>query len=404
MNTDIAKRYPRLTKAVIDVSLSRLEHDTKMGYMSSIRHWINWNLEHQDDPFEFPIPPQKLSVWIQQRFEEAGNIKSIRSWTAAMGLLSDLAGVAKDYKLNRDYMNHIAALKKHHQEAMDPRHPFRLMHIVKYVKHMVDKKKEDPLEAASKAALATMYFCTMSRPSELVKPSGKGGKTRGLKFVNMDRKTDKQHGFPMIKLTVDLYKNQASKKIKKTIYLGTTQCNKSNGCRCKYINPFERMREMLKMRRDLAKRVKEELDRTNNTKSRKILKTQWDNLRKKPDNYLFVHTNGKPFTIKEVTQIAKDVAKINKIMDDEHYTAYSFRIGGTTRASLAGIDHTMILRYVGWTESRLADCAMRYMRYAPKELAMVPYHMIHPRKKLTEWSKTYDPWSEKLDMKYYNKQ
>ena len=121
----------------------------------------------------------------------------------------------------------------------------------------------------------------------------------------------------------------------------------------------------------------------------------------KSTNPLFVKENGNPVNTSDITQIAKNIANINQIVNPKNYTAYSLRIGGTTRASIVGIEHPKILKYVGWTNSRLADCAQRYMRYAPYQLAIIPFQMIH-KKRQKENNKIYDPWSERLDQKYYN--
>ena len=92
-------------------------------------------------------------------------------------------------------------------------------------------------------------------------------------------------------------------------------------------------------------------------------------------------------------------------METRHYTAYSLRIGGTTAASKAGIPHPLILKYVGWSNSRLADCAQRYMRYTPFELCRLPFMILHKSKNNTKKndkndSQIYDPWSENVSQRF----
>ena len=77
------------------------------------------------------------------------------------------------------------------------------------------------------------------------------------------------------------------------------------------------------------------------------------------------------------------------------------RIGGTTRASVVCVPHPMILKYVGWSNSRLADCAQRYMRCPPHELARIAFLLMHSKQKITVKFQIYDSWSERLDAKCY---
>ena len=397
---------PALASGCAEVMLNRLEEGSKTGYVSSFRHWVNWNMEYDEDPFEFPIPPQKIQFWIQQRFEENGNINSLKTWTATINWICDIVGDPKEYKQDMDYKLYIRALKKQYTEAKDHRLPFRVHHIHNYVKSLMAQasKQELSLEEVTKATLAVCYFCTMSRPAELVKPEGSGKKLRGLKFQNYQRLFDEEHQMDLMELTVDLYKNQSSRLIKKKIYLSTTKCTKSRNCWCNEINPHRLIRQMLKMRKKLSLSLAQKLRATHESKSRLKLEKQIQRMTQDGNNYLFVHTSGKPFTYKDISKMAEDCAKVNGILDDNHYTPYSFRIGGTTRAHLAGIEHPMILKYVGWSASRLNDCAQRYMRFAPWQLAMIPFYMLHPKKAITQWGDTYDPWSERLNQKYYTNQ
>ena len=125
-------------------------------------------------------------------------------------------------------------------------------------------------------------------------------------------------------------------------------------------------------------------------------------LRLRPSNHLFVDMEGKTISTKYLSSIAKEIAKTALILDEKRYTSYSLRIGGTTAASQRGIPHPKILKYVGWSNSRLADCAQRYMRYGPHDLCLVPFHMIHGSKEEQNSNrKIYDPWSGRIDQKYF---
>ena len=397
---------PEIALETAEMMVSDKEEGTKDSYTSSLRHWINWNLEYDEDPFEIPINPQKASMWIQTRFKERGNINSIKTWKAVLYWLCQLAGKEPCYKKDIEYQRYIYAIQKKHKEGKDHRLPYQVHHLESYIKSLWDEKRENiDYEGICKASLAALYFCSMSRPAELVKPSGEGGKVRGLKFHHMREMMDYEHGVPMLEFTIDLYKNQASKQIKKKIYICSTKCTNSLNCICHWINPYNMILQMLKQRRELVKNLKLDLkSMKKGSQKYKDTKSRIKVLKKKPKNYLFVHENGNPFTISHIKKIIEDINSENNIMDKHHFTSYSLRIGGTTRAYLSGIEHPMILKYVGWSASRLADCSQRYMRFAPYQLAQVPFMLLHPKKLRKDTAKIYDPWSERLDERYYNKQ
>ena len=397
---------PELAKEAAEVMIDDKGTGTKDSYTSSLRHWINWNLEYDEDPFEMPICPQKATLWIQQRFKENGNIKSIKTWKAVLYWLCQLSGHPPTYKKDFEYDRYVKAIQKKYKEGQDHRLPYLINHIKEFIISLWDKTgSKITYENVTRAALTTLYFCSMSRPSELVKPSGNDGKCRGLKMYHMRSFTDFEHGVPMMEFTVDLYKNQASKQIKKKIYICSTKCTHSKSCTCHWINPYNLILRMLKKRSKLVSKLRKELrklPRNSNEYEEKSITIQ--NLLPTDQNYLFVHSNGSPFSIPDVKKLSIDINNINKIVDPHHFTPYSLRIGGTTRAYLSGIEHPMILKYVGWSASRLADCAQRYMRFAPYQLAQVPFKLIHPKRLRADSGKIYDPWSERLDQKYYNKQ
>ena len=380
---------------------------TKVHYVTHVRHWINWNLEFLEDPFEFPICPYKLMHWIQLKVNDRGSIKSLDQWTAAINWICQIRGVSPSYKLNPEYVRYKKGLNKLYKEGKDHRLPFQLKHISFYIKKLWNLK-DDPhtITYANlvRAALAATYYCTMSRPGELAKSTNLDGELRGVTFADYQIITDHQHGISMIHLTINLYKNQASKKIKKQIFFASTRCSQYHNCKCKWVNPYELIILMIRKRKQIVRDLKDELRTTfNHDKRQKILK-KLESLDIKPSTYLFVHESGQPVATGFITKLSEEIKKRNCILDSHHYSAYSLRIGGTTRALLAGIEQPMILRYVGWSASRLVDCSMRYMRFGPHHFAMVPFKMIHPKQAITDSGRVYDPWSEQLDQKYYNKQ
>ena len=121
----------------------------------------------------------------------------------------------------------------------------------------------------------------------------------------------------------------------------------------------------------------------------------------KNTNPLVVSSDGEVATTTTLRKIAKEMCEANKMLDSHHYTAYSYRIGGTTLASLQGIDRLFILRHVGWAESRLGDCSQRYMRYSNYELSTMTFQMIHGASNKIDFvgnahhkNRTHDLWSE----------
>ena len=210
---------------------------------------------------------------------------------------------------------------------------------------------------------------------------------------------------------VESYKNQESRQIFKRISISTTYCKNRNhtNCICKRLNPFVLIKRMIKAREALTSKLIRDLNRKRLTsKERQELIFRINNLKYHRENYLFVFANGKIARTSELNKIAQKIVNINQINESNRYKPYSFRIGGTTRASMVGINHTVILKYVGWKNSRLADCAQRYMRYPKYLLSKVPFEMIHGacadsdyrRKKPKKWT-IYDPWSEKTNFVFY---
>ena len=243
----------------------------------------------------------------------------------------------------------------------------------------------------------------MSRPAELLK-SKNANKIDGLRYEDLHKTKDGEHGVAIYELDIQNYKNAASRQIIKKIYIADTKCRDVRCTECKLSNPFALLNKMLKRRKRLFREAKQKYYATPRGSYRAV---HWRNRAKAlrlRNNPLFIWENGNEVNTTELGKLAKDVAMINRVMKPQQYTAYSLRIGGTTTAALAGIEHPMILKYVGWSSSRLADCAQRYMRYSPFQLCRVPFMMIHgvdKDDKNYKNAKIYDPWSERLNPKYY---
>ena len=373
---------------------------TQTGYCSSLRHWVNFNLEIDEDPFEFPIDPYKVMFWIHTRFEESGSIKSIKTWKAVINWICKIAGQPPSYKIHPDYTRYIKSLYKHHSEEADHRMPFTLHHICKYIKHLMNVKNPG-LKEVTKATLSSMYFMTMSRPSELVQSVSALDRLKGIRIKHFERLYDKAHDTPMLKFRIETFKNQKSRKLAKFIYIAPTRCSRKNDCLCRYMDPYALFLNLMKFRDNLVTDLLQQLKLIKCPLEYNKMGSIIKKLMLEKENHVFVHENGEPITTKFLPIITNEISKVNGILNSDDYTPYSFRIGGTTRASRAHIPHPTILRYVGWSMSRLQDGSQMYIRLAPWSLATVPYDMVHPKKPLKDSAQVYDPWTAKLGKKYY---
>ena len=414
MKTKAAKKEPEKAQKIWEIMTMVRSKGTKEHYISQFRQWVTYCDDFSLDPLQMPPDPHSFIFWIQERIDATGSICSLEQWTAMMNWLCEIACIKPLYKQHPDVMLYMKAIRKLYTKQRDHRLPFRLKHLLKYVKFIryIKNKGREKMEYDDfvNCTIAQVFLFTMSRPSELLKTRRCDGMSCGLQLLYVTESLDKEHKTPMIILEIKSYKNQASKQISKHIYLSSAKCDpelagikNKNGhkCICHYLDPAVAIKTMLKMRKrriiSLQNELKKYISRKRRNEITKILNT----FDLKNTNPLFVYSNGNIATTSTLRNIAKDICKVNNILDSHHYTAYSFRIGGTTIASMQGIDHPFILRYVGWTQSRLGDCSQRYMRYSNYELSTMVRQMIHgPLKDIGfignahHRNRTYDPWSE----------
>ena len=361
-----------------------------------------------------PPDPHTYTFWTQERINATGSICSLEQWTAMMNWLCQIACITPVYKQHPDVVLYMRAIRKQYTKQRDHWLPFKLKHLLKYTKFLRYKKNKGKsamdFDDFIDMTVAQLFLFTMSRPSELLKTRLCDGMTSGLLLKYVTQSIDKENNTPMIILEIKSYKNQASRQIAKHIYLSSSKCDadrsnvrniRGEKCPCHYLEPAMALKTMFKMRKQkttlLKKELKGKITKIRRNKIVKILKT----LEMKNTNPLFVYSDGKVATTSTLRAIAKDICGVNRIMDSHHYTAYSFRIGGTTIASMQGIDHPFILRYVGRAESRLGDCSQRYMRYSNYELSTMSSQMIHGPARNNEFvgnahhaHRIHDPWSE----------
>ena len=318
--------------------------------------------------------------------------------------LCELAGHNPTYKNDYRYINYLKAIRKEYYTGDDHRLPFKLKHIINYVKAYA-KRPHLSYDKTIDICLVLLFFFTMARPAEFLLSKHDHKRLSGLKLRNFLRVYDQENKMKLIRLTVEAYKNQAYRKVAKHIYLATLKCKNHINCSCRNIDPYTSILSVLRKRNSLLTKLKNDLQNCSSVPSSQ-LSERIQALEFQPQNSLFVYSSGRSASTRDLDRIVKEIVWVNKIMAKEHYTSYSLRIGGTTHASMIGIDHPKILKYVGWANSRLADCAQRYIRYSPHELAIISFEMVHgPRTKNVKKpdNKFFDPWNNKINWKPYKK-
>ena len=407
-NSHLGRLLPELADAVAKVFEDKTVTRTKENYVSVLRHYWNFMLCVGLNPLQVPLDPMHCIFYLQERINMSGSIASSSTWTATFNWISEIAGAPTSYKHDIEYITYLKAINKKYNKGKDQRMPFTRAHINKYNITLWNKDMEQhgyvKYDTLMKLLLINIYFFTMSRPAELLR-SKSANKINGLKYEDLHKSRDEEHGVLIYELDIQNYKNAASRQIIKKIYIADNKCRKIDCTECTLSNPFALLHSMLKRRKNLYRKATAKYWATRTTSYSSV---HWRNRAmslKLKNNPLFVWENGNEINTTELGDLAKEVAAINGVLKPQQYTAYSLRIGGTTAAAIAGIEHPMILKYVGWSSSRLADCAQRYMRYSPFQLCRVPFMMIHGANKYNnrhrQIAKIYDPWSERLNPKYY---
>ncbi len=198
----------------------------------------------------------------------------------------------------------------------------------------------------------------------------------GIRFLNIIKDTiDGSHKF----ISVKLFNHKTSKNNNdpKLAYLPDTFCGNPN-CDCVYLNPYKFVSAFIQRRQHLTKLYNK--------------------------SNLFTWENNNPVVVGDITKLVKDIVRINKIptKDVHRYTAYSFRIGGATRATAVGIDHMLILKFVGWADTFLSDSSISYIRPSTDLLITIPFKMIHGINNKIEQNTSeflnkglvFDPWTK----------
>ncbi len=312
--------------------------------------------------------------------------------------LSEIGDCPPLFKKNLFFIKFIDKLRKQYGKNNDSRLPFTLKHILEYTIH----KKAIPnnywkvnIDSLLEILILQLYFFTMSRKNELLhNPRSLNiSKNIGLKFHQLKWLNHSNSINNYVDIKIQFYKNKIHHKKPKIIHLGNTHCINKNKCICNYLNPYKLLHLYIIRRKKLFNNI-HNLYKSQNI----IMPNKFRKLQCKKSNHIFVNKNGTVLTVKFISDLAKKVIKLQNIPDSHRYSAYNIRIGGTSTASAANVNHTKILRYVLWTDNRLLNIAMRYIRFSASQLKCVPFEMIHGsinksfKLKNTNQNMVYDPW------------
>ncbi len=366
--------------------------------MTAFKQWVLYCITIRENPLRLPCDTELATFFLADRVHHTGSIGSIKNWSAMLNWIHELAGVKKNYKKSENFKNFKIALAIEYPNKSDPRLPFKIEHILQFTKHHnVNLLTLDitPINTLLKVLLVQAYFFTMSRPCELILSLYSDTK-KGIKIGCLKRDRNNNPSY-FAGLIID-HKTINKKRDPKYVYLTDTRCNKilqgsTQNCMCFYLNPYRILCAYLK-RRFRSKSLRIKLDKFSKYKN------------------VFVWEDGNIVTTTDLSNITKELVKIINIpiRDQHRYSSYSYRIGGTTRGVAVGINHTNILKFVGWSDSFLGDSSITYIRPSTETLVLIPFQMIHGiGNQITQQTHEYmnqglvfDPWS-KTAMRSRNK-
>ena len=356
-----------------------------------------------------PFDAETIQFWICDRIQSIGTIKSFHNWTSMLQWIAEVAQKPSPWKTHPSYTHFVRAIHKQYGETSDERLYLKYHHILQYTQKMgvtPSKYKSVSLNKLLKVLLIQLYFLSGSRPNELLKydtkKSTNGLKLKDLKYYKLSDPHKNYHSF-----TITTLKNQRTQNTFKTFEIAQTHCTKWKKCplKCIYINPSKLLYIYLWRRQKIAKQIATAIKENSLYPNEAThLKKASQNLPLKPNNYAFIWRNGKITTTVDLAHTIDELVKILKLEEPHRYTAYSLRIGCTTRAQAVGIDHPKILKYIGWADSRLPHVSFRYMRYNKEELREMAFEIIHGPIQKSDFTKlkidlnnniVYDPWSYK---------
>ena len=313
---------------------------------------------------------------MQQNIDRTGSTTSWSQWSAAIGWLYDLMQTKKDYLYDPLFVQFRKAAQKLYGKSKDARLPFKTKHLLVFLRSIGwngYNHRSLPYDVFIAGVLLLAFFFGIQRPSELVKVLSNARKT-GLaqKDVTFIRKQPLSDSYMLI--TIRSMKNAATRNDHKYIPIGQMKCRRAHQCskQCAILDLFTAFVVLF-----------ERLDEV-------------QNVPRHPDSPLFCWQNGTPINYTDVAALVKRVVAANNLKQSKCYTPYSLRIGGTTTASLQGVNHRSIMVYVCWSTKNYPDSMMGYIRPGHDILKRIPFDMVHgvPGKAWDDdrCALVFDPW------------
>ncbi len=316
--------------------------------------------------------------FIADRVDHMNNTSSMGNWRGMLNWLHRIYGVSPTYSSHQDFYAYCEALGKQFGTSKDTRLPFTIDHIHTYLCSLgvsVKTRASVNINKLLKAVIVLIYFFTMCRPCELVF-SPWGNKKPGLVFDNIKLNTLKNNK-KFVNVDVYYHKTKSNNQDPKHTFITDTSCSKLT-CKCHVLNPYKLLSAYIQRR----------------LKSRIVLTSE----------NVFVWNDMKKVTTKDITMLVKEIISANSIpnCDSHRYTSYSLKIGGATLACGMGVDHVLLLKYVGWSDKFLSDSSISYIRPDSNTLITIPFKMIHGYDnplfsdsiKSFKQGMVFDPWTK----------
>ena len=356
---------------------------TKLNYVSLLRNYFNYCLEHDEDPFKPYIDPVVAIHWMYHQTMRLGSCNSRSTWSATLSWWVWLHGRKATFFKNGLYRRVWEVMVTLYTIPRKPRLPMRLEWVVNYLKFLgvtPDTWHKVSLQSLTIALFYILLFLTISRPAELLFTNSTEDETieiittglrwKDLTFHNMDQSRYAQY----ISLEIHWFKNQQHRNQSKIIDMQSPLC-RNKDCKCKYLD-FIAILRTLKQRRDALIIELGYIKRQNGFLNKKQQK-QFDNLKTEMNDYILVGGDGKRWTPPHMRPIMKHFQQVIGMEFPERFPLYCVRIGAMSRVNQQKMDLLKVLRYVAWSVSNLPHVSNRYVNFKSEDLRTIPFEIIH---------------------------
>lgn len=323
------KKAHKQAKFVANVYNKSRTEGTKKNYVSSIRQWLLFNLEFEWNPFFFPLPVEKVVLFIADRMEN-GSISTLNRHTAALRWLCECFEQSIAWRSDSPLTTFLAKLHDQYDVVPDERLPLSFHILLQWIqRQMVRSTEGDKIgwNRLVKVLIALLYAFTASRGSELL-PYKQKGSVNGIRIGDLALSPQTR----IWSISVRHAKNLKTKRTPKVIHVGPTNCGNTD-CRCTWLDPAKLLSKHIKLRR---KRGRQDPRFQLNSKST-----------------VFLWADGKPVTVANLGALVKTIVYDTETPEHHRYSMHSFRIGSTTEMAMAGVPTTKIYKYVGWSDKSL---------------------------------------------------